>query len=202
MSPAFALDDVVYDGAGRVPVVAQEARSGDVLMVAWADREALEATLETGSMHYHSRSRGRLWRKGEESGHEQEVVSLALDCDGDTVLARVRQKGPACHTGTPTCFTLDEGVPGGILSHLSQVIAAREDADPDASYTAKLLKDKELRVAKVEEEAEEFVHALREEERDRVAEEAADLVYHALVAAWGRRVSLADVLKVLEARRG
>lgn len=201
MSPAFALDDVVYDGAGRVPVVAQEARSGDVLMVAWADREALEKTVETGTMHYHSRSRGRLWKKGEESGNTQDVVSLALDCDGDTVLARVRQKGPACHTGTPTCFTADDGVPGGVLSDLAQVIAAREDEDLETSYTARLLKDKELRVAKVEEEAGEFVEALKEEERDRVAEEAADLFYHALVAAWGRRVSLADILNVLEGRR-
>ncbi len=201
MSPAFDLKDVVYDGAGRVPVVAQEARSGDVLMVAWADREALEKTLETRRMHYHSRSRGRLWMKGEESGNEQEVVSLALDCDGDTVLARVRQKGPACHTGTPTCFTTDEGVPGGVFTELAQVIAAREDDDPEDSYTARLLKDKELRVAKVEEEADEFVQALKEEARDRVAEEAADLIYHSLVAAWGRRVSLADVLNVLEARR-
>lgn len=201
MSPSFSMDDVVFDGAGRVPVVAQEARTGDVLMVAWADREALEATLLTGKMHYHSRTRGRLWRKGEESGNEQEVVSLALDCDGDTVLARVRQTGPACHTGTPTCFVADDRVPGGVLSELAQVVAAREDENPEESYTAKLLKDKELRVAKVEEESEEFVRALKEEERDRVAEEAADLIYHALVAAWGRRVSLADVLRVLEERR-
>jgi phosphoribosyl-ATP pyrophosphohydrolase/phosphoribosyl-AMP cyclohydrolase len=197
---ALDVDAVRFDDVGLVPVVAQDALTGDVLMVAWSDRQALEKTMETGFMHYHSRSRGRLWKKGEESGHTQELVEIRPDCDNDTLLARVRQRGPACHTEAPTCFTGDR-TPGGLLTELAQLIAQREDADPETSYTARLLKDKSLRTKKVGEEATEFVMALTNEERDRVAEEAADLLYHMLVAAWGRKVSLVDILKVLEGRK-
>jgi phosphoribosyl-ATP pyrophosphohydrolase/phosphoribosyl-AMP cyclohydrolase len=193
------VDALQFDERGLVTVVAQDAVSGDVLMVAWADREALEKSVATGRMHYHSRSRGRLWRKGETSGHEQEVVDLTPDCDMDTVLARVVQHGVACHTGRPTCFTTDR-TPGGVLTELAQVIASREDADPEASYTARLLRDRTLRNAKVDEEASELVKALDEESRERAAEEAADLVYHAMVALWGRKVSFHEVLRVLRGR--
>ncbi|MEP7344791.1 MAG: phosphoribosyl-AMP cyclohydrolase, partial [Gemmatimonadaceae bacterium] len=146
--PDFGVDAVnLAKGDGLVPVVAQDAATGAVLMVAWADREALERSLETGLMHYHSRRRG-LWQKGESSGHVQRIVSLALDCDGDTVLARVHQEGPACHTGATTCFGDTKPRP---IDRLNQIVAARAATDtPDdpASYTHRLLADRNLRLKK------------------------------------------------------
>lgn len=194
------VDDVAFDDRGLVPVVAQDAVTGDVLMLAYADREALEQTLATGQMHYFSRSRQRLWRKGEESGHTQSVVDLSLDCDADAVLARVEQIGPACHRETPTCFSGD-ATPGGILTELGHVVVDRDGQDPASSYTARLLADRTLMGKKVGEEATELVMALANEDRQRVAEEAADLIYHVLVACWGRKVSMAEVLRVLRGRR-
>lgn len=191
-------------GGGLVTVVAQDAVTGAVLMVAFADREALERTLATGDMHYRSRTRG-LWRKGETSGHTQRVVSLTADCDGDAVLARVQQTGPACHTGEPTCF----GAPvAGALSALARTIAARAkpaagDAVVDAtppSYTQRLLADRNLRLKKLGEECAELVTALADGDRARASEEAADLVYHVLVAARAANVTLADIEQVLARR--
>ncbi|HET7583958.1 MAG TPA: bifunctional phosphoribosyl-AMP cyclohydrolase/phosphoribosyl-ATP diphosphatase HisIE [Gemmatimonadaceae bacterium] len=200
-------------GDGLVVVIAQHAVTGDVLMVAHADRDALARTIETGDMHYRSRSRG-LWHKGATSGHTQRVISLAPDCDGDAVLARVLPAGPACHTGRASCFGPETG---DVLTALDQVIAqrlelgtAREEprigAGGDASaaersgYTRRLGTDRNLRLKKLGEETAELVTALADGERARVVEEAADLIYHVLVALRAAGASLDDVRAELARR--
>jgi len=189
-------------GGGLVTVVAQHARTGDVLMVAFADREALEKTLETGEMHYRSRTRG-LWHKGATSGNVQRVVSLTADCDADAVLARVEPAGPACHTGAETCF--DTG-PVDPLVELDRTIAKRAAEPPEPgqkpSYTQRLLEDRNLRLKKIGEEGAELVTACADNDRQRVAEEAADLLYHLLVAIRPAGVTLDDVKEVLARRAG
>ena len=187
-------------GGGLVTVVAQDARSGAVLMVAFADREALERTAATGEMHYRSRTRG-LWHKGETSGNTQRVVSLAVDCDGDAVLARVEPAGPACHTGSASCFGA-AAFESETLSSLDRVIAARaaEPRDNPPSYTQRLLADRNLRLKKLGEESAELVLALADGDTERAANEAADLMYHTLVALRGLGLGLDDVRRVLEDR--
>lgn len=186
-------------GGGLVAVVAQDASTGAVLMVAHADREALERTARTGEMHYRSRARG-LWRKGETSGNVQRVVSLSFDCDADAVLARVRPAGPACHTGSQSCFGAG-ALDAHALSRLDGVIARRaEDPSNPESYTRRLLDDRNLRMKKLGEECAELIVALADGDAARVAAETADLLYHALVAARGAGVRLADVVDVLESR--
>ncbi len=178
-------------------------------MVAYADREALERTVATGFAHYYSRSRKTLWRKGETSGHEQRVAEVRLDCDGDTVLFRVEQTGPACHTGTRTCFSTPvvpvggpKEDPGGhLLTRLAATIAARAAERPDGSYTVQLLDRGISKVSqKVGEEAVELVVAANAEDDARVAAESADLVYHLLVLLQSRGVTLDAVLRELEQR--
>jgi phosphoribosyl-ATP pyrophosphohydrolase/phosphoribosyl-AMP cyclohydrolase len=187
-------------GGGRVTVVAQDATTGAVLMVAGADREALERTLATGEMHYTSRSRG-LWHKGATSGNLQRVVSLAADCDGDAVLALVMPAGPACHTGTTSCFA-DAALVSDALATLDAVIAARaREDDGSSSYTRRLLADRNLRLKKIGEESAELIAACADGDRSRAVEEAADLVYHALVALRAAGAGWADVRAAL-ARRG
>ncbi len=191
------LDDLDFEkNEGWVTVIAQDAVTGAVLMVARADREALERTLATGEMHYRSRTRG-LWRKGETSGNVQRVVSLAPDCDGDAVLARVLPAGPACHSGDVTCFGQDGG---DALSTLARTIDARAAAMAGASYTQRLLADRNLRLKKLGEECAELVTALADSDPARAAEEGADLVYHALVALRAVGVTLDDVRRALDAR--
>jgi phosphoribosyl-AMP cyclohydrolase / phosphoribosyl-ATP pyrophosphohydrolase len=188
---------------GLVTVVAQDAATGVVLMVAHADREALERAIATGEMHYHSRARG-LWHKGATSGNRQRVVSLTADCDGDAVLARVEPAGPACHAGTVSCFG-DEALAPDALSALDATIASRQCQSPDqseASYTRRLLGDRNLRLKKIGEEAAEFVTACADGDRTRAVEEAADLMYHALVALRALGGSLADVRAELRRRAG
>lgn len=201
---------VRFDRDGLVPVVAQEARSGEVLMLAWADREALEQTATTGLAHYHSRSRNALWRKGETSGHVQQVTELRLDCDSDAVLYRVRQTGPACHTGTATCFSTVVGGPAAVaqpdpgahlLTRLAATIAARAADRPEGSYTAGLLARGIAKVSqKVGEEAVEVVIAANTEDDERLASEAADLLFHLLVLLQARGVPLDAVWEELEQR--
>jgi phosphoribosyl-AMP cyclohydrolase / phosphoribosyl-ATP pyrophosphohydrolase len=186
-------------GAGLVTVVTQDAHTGAVLMVAHADREALERTLATGEMHYRSRSRG-LWHKGATSGNVQRVVSLAADCDGDAVLARVEPAGPACHTGTVSCFGA-VALGADTLGALDATIAERAAAAEPTGYTGRLLGDRNLRLKKVGEEAAELVVACADQDAPRAAEEAADLVYHTLVALRPLGVTLDDVRRVLAARR-
>ncbi len=180
MNIPINLDDVRFDeNTGTVVVVAQDAASGKVLMVANADKEALARTIETGEMHYRSRRRG-LWRKGATSGNVQKVVSLALDCDGDTVLARVIPAGPACHTGQVSCFP--DSTAASAWSKLADTIRARREQLENTGYTRALLGDRNLRLKKIGEEAAELVTACADSDAGRAVEEAADLVYHVAVA--------------------
>ncbi len=183
---------------GLVPVVAQSALAGEVLMVAYADRDALEKTRETGEAHYHSRSRGVLWKKGETSGHMQRIAEVRVDCDGDAVLYVVRQSGPACHTGTPTCF----GEPtGGTLLRLARTVAERARTKPAGSYTARLLDAGVAKIAqKVGEEAVETLVAATAEDGARLASEAADLLYHLVVLLEAKRLPFDRVFEELESR--
>ncbi len=200
------LDTLNFEkNGGWVTVVAQDAVTGAVLMVARTDREALTRTLATGEMHYRSRTRG-LWRKGETSGNVQRVVSLAPDCDRDAVLARVLPAGPACHRGDVTCF--GEGG-GDTLSALARTIEARASTaaspgaavpEAGASYTQRLLADRNLRLKKLGEETAELVTALADNDRARAAEEGADVLYHVLVALRAAGVTLDDVRRILEER--
>jgi phosphoribosyl-ATP pyrophosphohydrolase/phosphoribosyl-AMP cyclohydrolase len=193
------LSAVRFGADGLVPVVTQESRSGDVLMVAFANRDALERTLSTGLAHYFSRSRGTLWQKGETSGHVQRVVEVQLDCDADAVLYRVDQTGPACHTGARTCFSDDPGA--HVLSRLATTIAQRASSKPPGSYTAQLLAGGVSKVSqKVGEEAVEVVVAANSEDDERLASEAADLLYHLLVLLQARGVPLDAVWRELERR--
>ena len=198
-------DGLVFDERGLIPVVAQDARTGRVLMVAWANREALDATLESGELTFYSRSRGRLWRKGETSGNTLTLVELKGDCDGDTLLALVEPAGPACHTGEETCFFRSlagaDGETGLFLGRLEGILAARAASGDPGSYTARLLAAGTARVAqKVGEEGVETALATALGDRERFREEAADLLYHLLVAARSLEVPLRDVLSVLEDR--
>jgi phosphoribosyl-ATP pyrophosphohydrolase/phosphoribosyl-AMP cyclohydrolase len=184
-------------GNGLVTVVAQDATTGAVLMLAHMDREALARTLETGEMHYRSRTRG-LWHKGATSGNVQRVVSLTPDCDGDAILARVHPAGPACHTGSVSCFDIPEN--GDALTALAATIEARASGSDGASYTRKLLDNRNLRLKKLGEEAVELSVALADEDRERAVEEGADLLYHMLVALRAAGVTLDDVRATLSAR--
>jgi phosphoribosyl-AMP cyclohydrolase / phosphoribosyl-ATP pyrophosphohydrolase len=192
------IEAVHFGDDGLVPVVAQSALAGDVLMVAYADREALERTRETGEAHYHSRSRGALWKKGETSGHTQRVEDVRVDCDGDAVLYVVQQHGPACHTGAPTCF----GEPtGAILTRLARTIADRGRTRPTGSYTARLLDEGVARIArKLGEEAVETVVAATSEDVARLTSEAADLLYHLLVLLEAKHLPLDRVFEELAQR--
>jgi phosphoribosyl-ATP pyrophosphohydrolase/phosphoribosyl-AMP cyclohydrolase len=198
-------DAIAFDERGLVPCVIQDWRSGEVLTLAYMNREALERTRETGELHLYSRSRQELWHKGATSGHTQAVRALRLDCDGDTVLALVEPAGPACHTGERTCFhrgQLEPPAPHEVLPGLERTIAARAaGADGATSYTAQLLADPPFTGEKVQEEAEEVARAAREETGERVAEEAADVLYHLSVLLRTRGLTLADAEEVLAARR-
>lgn len=200
----FDIDQLDFaKSGGLVTVVTQNATTGVVLMVAHADREALEYTMRTGEMHYRSRSRG-LWHKGGTSGHVQRVVSLTADCDTDAVLARVIPAGPACHNGTTSCFR-DEAVIADAFDALDATIALRmQSADVTAptekSYTHQLLNDRNLRFKKLGEEAVELVTACADGDVHRATEETADLLYHALVALRAVGGTLDGVRTVLAAR--
>jgi phosphoribosyl-ATP pyrophosphohydrolase/phosphoribosyl-AMP cyclohydrolase len=195
--------EISWDERGLAPCVVQDWRSGEVLTVAYMNAEALACTLQTGEMHFFSRSRQALWRKGETSGNTQTLKALRYDCDADAILALVDPAGPACHTGARTCF--HNGDPGdppfAILPDLERTIAKRAADRPRGSYTTTLLADPTLAGEKVQEEAEEVVRAAREESAERVAEEAADVLYHLAVLMRGRGLSLADAERVLDGRR-
>ncbi|HYZ80414.1 MAG TPA: bifunctional phosphoribosyl-AMP cyclohydrolase/phosphoribosyl-ATP diphosphatase HisIE [Solirubrobacteraceae bacterium] len=200
------MDDsqIAFDERGLVPCIVQDWRSGEVLTLAYMNAESLALTRQTGETHFFSRSRQELWHKGATSGHVQRVMAIRYDCDGDALLALVEPTGPACHTGERTCFhrgQLEPGAPHETLPALERTIAQRADIRPEGSYTATLLADPELTGAKVQEEAEEVARAVREETDERVAEEAADVVYHLAVLLRGRGLSLADAERVLDGRR-
>jgi phosphoribosyl-AMP cyclohydrolase / phosphoribosyl-ATP pyrophosphohydrolase len=196
--------DIAFDERGLVPVVVQDWRTGEVLTLAYANREAVARTRDTGELHLWSRSRGELWHKGRTSGNTQRVRALRLDCDGDALLALVEPAGPACHTGERTCFhngELEPPAPHEALPALERTLADRARERPEGSYTAQLLADPPLICAKVREEAEEVARAAREETDDRVDEEAADVLYHLAVLLRSRGRSLADAEEVLGGRR-
>jgi phosphoribosyl-ATP pyrophosphohydrolase/phosphoribosyl-AMP cyclohydrolase len=196
--------EVAFDRNGLVPCVIQDWRTGEVLTLAYMNEEALRRTRETGEVHLYSRSRGEQWRKGETSGNTQAVKALRYDCDADTVLALVEPAGPACHTGERTCFftgDLEPAAPHEALPALERTIAQRVAERPEGSYTAALLADPPHVGEKVTEEAEEVARAAREESDERVAEEAADVLYHLTVLLASRGLSLADAEKVLIDRR-
>jgi phosphoribosyl-ATP pyrophosphohydrolase/phosphoribosyl-AMP cyclohydrolase len=197
--------EVVFDEQGLVPCVVQDWRTGEVLTLAYMNAESLALTRETGEAHFFSRSRQELWHKGATSGHTQAVKEIRYDCDGDALVALVEPHGPACHTGERTCFhrgDLEPAAPHEVLPRLERTIGDRAERQPEGSYTVRLLVDPELAQAKVQEEAEEVARAAREESDQRVAEEAADVIYHLLVLLHGRGLSLTDAERVLDERRG
>ena len=196
--------EIEFDERGLIPCVVQDWQTGEVLTVAYVSAESLALTRQTGEMHFYSRSRQELWHKGETSGNTLVLKALRYDCDGDALLALVEPAGPACHTGERTCFHRGELTPGApyeALPALERTIAQRAQARPNGSYTTTLLADPELARAKVQEEAEEVSRASREESDERVAEEAADVIYHLAVLLRERGLSLADAERVLDGRR-
>jgi phosphoribosyl-ATP pyrophosphohydrolase/phosphoribosyl-AMP cyclohydrolase len=196
------MKDLRFDDKGLVPVVVQDRASGDVLMVAYANAEALELTAKTGFAHFWSRSRGTLWNKGETSGNRLRVREARTDCDRDTVLLVVEPEGPACHQGTRTCFGDTTPTAAGMLEEVRRVITERATSGREGSYTVRLLsKGLDHTLKKVGEEATEVVLAAKGETDERLAEETADLLFHLLVALAQRGVPLERALDVLRHRR-
>lgn len=205
------LDAVKFDDKGLVVVVAQDALTGEVRMVAWANREALARTALTGEAHFYSRSRGALWRKGESSGHTLAVRSLYLDCDGDSVLALIEPAGPTCHTLAPSCFFREwrdgawrEGArPVAMMERLELALEARSKGEAERSYTRSLLQAGTPKIgAKLREEADELARAIDGESDERVASELADVIYHACVGLLARKVPWRATLVELARRFG
>lgn len=213
------VQGITFDERGLATCVVQDWRTGEVLMVAHMNEEALRRTRETGEVHLYSRSRRDIWHKGETSGNVQRVRQLRFDCDGDAIVALVEPAGPACHTGQRSCFyrdlegTADPGVdaapaPGEpapatheALPELERTLVGRSRERPAGSYTVELLEDPSRIGAKVREEAEEAAKAARSESEERLAEEGADLVYHLNLLLLSRGVSIAEVLELLNGRR-
>ena len=204
-------DTLTYDAHGLIPAVVQAAETGECLMVAWMNREAVAQTLATGLTHFWSRSRGKLWRKGEESGHTQHVQRIYVDCDGDTLLVQVHQDGVACHTGSRTCFFqrlraesggTDDAAVATMLERIERIVAERKATPPLGSYVAKLLAAGEAAVCrKIGEEAIEVVTAALGNEGDRrVVEEVADLWFHTLVLLGQRAIPVREILEELARR--
>jgi phosphoribosyl-ATP pyrophosphohydrolase/phosphoribosyl-AMP cyclohydrolase len=209
-----------FDERGLVPCVVQDWRTGEVLTLAYMNDEALRRTRETGEIHLFSRSRGRIWHKGETSGHVQRVRQIRYDCDGDALVALVEPRGPACHTGERSCFYRDldghadpapdappapgepEAATYEALAELERTLVDRRERRPPGSYTAELLAEADRIGAKVREEADEAARAASSESDQRVAEEASDLVYHLSVLLLSRGIPLATVLETLNGRRG
>lgn len=196
------MTELMYDDKGLIPVVVQDYLTNEVLMVAWANEEAVGLMKETGYTHFWSRSRQKLWKKGEESGHVQRIVSLQVDCDGDTLLARVEQAGGiACHLGRPSCF--DEVIQGStedtmaIIPELRRVLVDRRENPSDESYTCKLYGDETRMCKKVIEEAGEFALAIKDGDRDEMAWELADLIYHTMVAIEKTELPMSEVYRKL-----
>ena len=197
------MDEIRFDDQGLVPCVMQDAGTGEVLTLAYMNEEALARTRETGEMHFWSRSRKELWRKGETSGNVMRLRALRYDCDEDALLALVDPAGPACHTGERTCFYRGEMavLPGEALATLERTIEDRRSAEPGESYTAELLADPGRIGEKVREEADEAARAAAGESDERLAEEAADVLYHLSVLMASRGLRLRDALEELNRRR-
>lgn len=199
-----------------IPVVTQEATTNEVLMLAFMDKEALSLTLETNIAHYFSRSKQRIWKKGESSGHTQEVVDILLDCDNDTILLKVNQTGVACHTGRKSCFftsiknneevvkvEVDTSSAYGVIDTLYHTICDKKNDDPKKSYTAKLLQgEQNSMLKKIVEESGEFTFAIKDNDTEEIIYEAADITYHVLVALASKNISPDRVKQELARRFG
>ena len=194
-----------YDENGLIPVVVQDHVTSEVLMVAWANEESIKLMKKTGYTHFWSRSRNKLWKKGEESGNVQRIISIQTDCDEDTLLVRVEQTGPACHTGEATCFhktvSGDPSKTSSVLPELRRVIADRKANPSKESYTSKLMNDETKMCKKVIEEAGEFVLAIKDKDENEMAWELADLVYHTMVAIERTGLPMTKVFEKLAERR-
>jgi len=194
-----------FNAEGLIPAIVQDAVTNEVLMMAYMNEEAYRLTVETGKAHYWSRSRGKLWLKGETSGHFQHVVSMQLDCDRDTLLLRVRQEGVACHLDRMSCF--EEVVYGdtsgtmGIVNELQRVIQDRKANPKEGSYTNKLLTDEDKRLKKLVEEAAETVLAAKGKDMQAMTWEVADLIYHLMVVLEAAELPMEDVYRKLAERR-
>ena len=208
------LNRVDWDKQELLPVIVQESTTNEVLMMAYMDKEALELSLKTKTAHYFSRSKQRIWKKGESSGHTQEIESFFIDCDNDTLLIKVKQHGVACHTGRKSCFftelesgdinsevEIDTQEAYGVIDTLYHTIQERKNADPKTSWTAKLLsKGENAILKKVVEEAGEYCFAHKDNDEGEMVYEAADLTYHMLVALASKNIS-PDRIKQELARR-
>jgi phosphoribosyl-ATP pyrophosphohydrolase/phosphoribosyl-AMP cyclohydrolase len=184
-----------------IPVVVQDVKNNNVLMLAYMNDESLELTKKTGYMHYWSRSRDSIWKKGETSGNYQRAIELMNDCDNDAILARVEQTGVACHTGSYSCFSKEPILPRDIFSELWEVFEQRKHAQCGSSYTCKLLKNRNLLLKKIAEESSEVIIAAKDKQKGEVIYEAADLLYHLLVLLYDEGITVDDVKKELEGRR-
>ncbi|SIS70960.1 bifunctional phosphoribosyl-AMP cyclohydrolase/phosphoribosyl-ATP diphosphatase HisIE [Salimicrobium salexigens] len=199
------IEDVVFDEKGLVPAIVQDARSKTVLTLAYMNEEALKQTLQRKETVFYSRSRQELWHKGETSGNTQKVEAITYDCDQDAVLVQVTPAGPACHTGSYSCFKdalhTEESDRYRMLTELGELLAKRKAELPEGSYTSKLFQEGVDRIAKkIGEEAGEVIIAAKNDDREELALESADLLFHLLMLLTDRNVPLDDVLAVLEER--
>jgi phosphoribosyl-ATP pyrophosphohydrolase/phosphoribosyl-AMP cyclohydrolase len=199
-----------------IPVITQDAKTNEVLMLAYMNKEALELTIKTNYAHYFSRSKQRIWKKGESSNHLQEIVEIFVDCDNDTLLLKVNQSGVACHTGRRTCFftkfttneiisdiQIDTSSAYGVIDTLYHTIQEKKNDDPTKSYTAKLLQGKQnSMLKKIVEESGEFTFAIKDNDTEEIIYEAADITYHVLVALASKNISPDRVKQELARRFG
>jgi phosphoribosyl-ATP pyrophosphohydrolase/phosphoribosyl-AMP cyclohydrolase len=211
-----ALNRVDWEKSELLPVIVQDVSNNEILMMAYMNREALQLSLETKVAHYFSRSKQRIWKKGESSGHTQAITSFAIDCDNDTLLIKVVQEGVACHTGRRSCFftelesgesnadvEVDTDAMYGVIDTLYHTILERKNADPSSSWTAKLLSEGDNAILKkVIEEAGEFCFALKDGNEDEIIHECADLTYHVLVALGSKNISPDRIKQELARRSG
>lgn len=184
-----------------VPVVVQDVKNNNVLMLAYMNDEALELTKKTGYMHYWSRSRNAIWKKGETSGNVQKCIELMTDCDGDAILARVEQTGVACHTGTYSCFSKDPIRQQDIIAALWRVFDERKANPSDSSYTCRLFKNRNLLLKKIAEESSEVMIAAKDKSRKELIYETGDLMYHLMVLLYDEGISMDEIHAELEGRR-
>jgi phosphoribosyl-ATP pyrophosphohydrolase/phosphoribosyl-AMP cyclohydrolase len=208
------IDKINWQKQELLPVIAQDSSTNEVLMLAYMDKEALELTLSTKEAHYFSRSKQRIWKKGESSGHTQKVEDILLDCDNDTLLIKVVQNGVACHTGRKSCFftrlesdeviseaSVTSGSMYNVIDVLYHIIEERKGTDPSTSYTAKLLSGKQnSMLKKIVEEAGELCFALKDDDREEIIYEMADLIYHSLVALASKDINPDLVMQELKRR--
>jgi len=202
MNKLDILRSARFDVDGLIPAIVQDAATREVLTVAYMNEEALRKTLESGETHFWSRSRQELWHKGETSGNTQKVRNVRLDCDRDAVLVEVEPRGPACHTGSYSCFESTAGF-GGVVQQLYQLIEQRKQQRPEGSYTVRLFSEGiDKIVKKFGEEAVETVIAAKNSSPQRIVEETADLLYHLMVMLVEKGVTLDEIREELEKRKG